>query len=59
VDISGITLTAFWWRLLLKKAWLPARKEQRSTLKVFVTGADGMLGSNIVRELIRQGHGVR
>jgi len=27
-----------------------------SISKVFVTGADGMLGSNIVRELIRQGY---
>ena len=28
-------------------------------MKVFVTGADGMLGSNIVKELLRQGYAVR
>lgn len=30
--------------------------EKQNITKVFVTGADGMLGSNIVRELIHQGY---
>lgn len=30
--------------------------ENKTISKVFVTGADGMLGSNIVRELIQQGY---
>ena len=28
-------------------------------MKIFVTGADGLLGGNLVRELIERGHSVR
>ena len=34
-------------------------KDQNRISKVFVTGADGMLGSNICRELLHQGYSVK
>ncbi len=37
---------------------IPIDKENFTSLKILVTGADGMLGTNIVHELIERGHEV-